>query len=98
MEAFNQLLTSVKDPLTGSFVPDTTGLVRLMETQYANETPEIIKSLNSAPSAKYQGYTRLQEFVRDGFDLSNQGMRDLDHFLNNHGTMPIPRYVPDGIE
>jgi hypothetical protein len=99
--AFNKLVTfrlaPELDPVLNVHVPDTTGVIDLLEKQYPQELPRLIEDLNSQPSPKYTGYTRLQEFMRDTFDLSAAAMGQINYFLVNKGQIPMPSYVPPGI-
>lgn len=96
--AFNDLVDHVQDQETGRFVPNTESLVKLLTTEYRNESERLLIDLNSAPSDKYRNYTRFQEFIRDGFGLSDTQMESLDTFLSNNGEFPAPSFVPEGIE
>lgn len=96
MNAFDKMLT-FRQTEEGKHVPDTTELIRMMEKNYTQETPQLVRDLVSMPSAKYMGQTRFQEFIRDGFGLDDQGMRNLEEFLDNGGRVVGPTIVPDGI-
>jgi hypothetical protein len=96
MSAFDQLVQFKQDG--NQFVPDTEGVRNLFQRSYPNEYSQLVRDVNMEDSHKYPGYTRLQEFVRDGFNLSEEGMKVLDTFLENGGDMPVPKFVPDGIK
>lgn len=98
MEAFNKLVTFRLDPDTQVHVPDTSGVISMMDKYYPNEKAQVVQDLVSAASTKYAGLTVMQEYIRDGFGLSPQAMATLDTFLNNGGTMPFPSFVPAGID
>lgn len=99
INAFNTLGSKfVMDPDRQVHVPDTTELVKVLSTDFKEELPEVILALNSLPSAKYPGQTVYQEFLREYGGLDEAGMRNLETFLDNKGQLPIPTYVPDGID
>lgn len=97
VSALDQLVEFVQDEETGAFVPNSKPLITVLEEDYATELPYVIQEINSQPSPKYQGYTRLQEYVRDGFGLDSAAMKELDTFLQNGGQFAVPNFVPEGI-
>jgi hypothetical protein len=97
MTAFNKLVDFREDPDTRSFVPDTSELIALLEKDYSKELPQVIIDLNSRASGKYPGHTLYEEFIRDAFELTPEGMENLDYFFKNKGQFPTPAFVPEGI-
>ena len=97
-QAFNALVDYKQEPETGFFVPDTEPLRQLLESEFKHEATQLVVDLNAAPSEKYQGYTRFQEFIRDGFGLNDTQMTSLDEFLQTGGRWSTPRFVPDGVD
>jgi hypothetical protein len=95
--AFDQLI-EIKRDANDIPVPDTEGVRALFQREYPNEYRQLIKDVNTEDSAKYPGYTRMQEFIRDGFGLNEEAMSTLDLFLNHGGKMPVPNFVPDGVK
>lgn len=98
MVAFDTLVRTKYDPELQIQVPDTSGLVSLLEKKYPVELPRLIEDLNAQSSPKYPGLMRFQQYIKDAFDLTPQAMQDLNYFLQNKGQMPIPAYVPLGVD
>lgn len=97
MTAFDRLVEFREDPDTHEFVPDTSGVIELLQADYANELPQIVEDVNTMPSQKYPGLTMFQQFIRDYAGLDAAGMQRLDYFLQNNGTFAVPAFVPEGI-
>lgn len=96
--AFDQLIEFVADPDNPqAFVPNTAGVIGLLEKHYPNEMPHVIRDLVSQPSPKYAGHTLMQEYIRDGFGLDATAMKELDAFIHNGGMFNVPKFVPEGI-
>lgn len=102
LKAVNRLadFREIPDVITGKpvFVPDTTGIRELLDTDFAKEKPQFLYDLNTEPSKKYPGATLFQQFIKDGFDLDAQAMETLNYFVSNKGQMPLPPVVPEGID
>lgn len=96
-EALDTFVTYRYDEELGRQVPDTSGLVNLLEKDFVHELPQLIDDLNARPSQKYPGLTLLQENLREYAQLDDAGMERLDYFLHNGGKLPIPAFVPEGI-
>lgn len=97
MTAFDRLVEFREDPDTHEFVPDTGGVLELLQTDYANELPQIVEDVNTMPSQKYPGLTMFQQFIRDYANLDGGAMQQLDYFLKNNGRFAVPAFVPEGI-
>lgn len=97
LKAFNALY-NYRAGEDGSFIPDTSELVRLIQEDFNQEKNHIIVALNSMPSERYANHTVFEEFLRDYFDLDERQMRQVYEFLSNKGEVPRPQYVPKGIK
>lgn len=96
LKAFNALY-NYRASEDGSFVPDTSELVKLIQEDFNQEKNHIIVALNSMPSERYANHTVFEEFLRDYFDLDANQMRRVYEFLSSKGEIARPQYVPKGI-
>lgn len=97
VKALNQLANYRKNE-AGEFVPDTTALAELLQTEFAKELPQIVQDIAALPSQKYQGTPMFVEFIKDYFQLEDAGMKELFTFLNTGGKTAFPSFVPEGID
>lgn len=96
--ALDTLVTFKPDPEEPTrFVPNTDGLIGLLQKEFPKEVDQVIADLNSLPSAKYQGLTRFQEFIMEHANLDAPAMKRLDTFLQNGGRLDYPSFTPAGI-
>jgi hypothetical protein len=98
VQALEALVTRVQDPLTNRPVPNTEPLVKLLQTSFPQERPDLDESFLASPSAKYQGHNLFQEYLRDYGNLDDQGLMTVQQILQNGGKLPTPSFVPEGID
>jgi hypothetical protein len=98
VQALEALVTRVQDPLTNRPVPNTEPLVKLLQTSFPQELPDLAESFLASPSAKYQGHNLFQEYLRDYGNLDDQGLMTVQQILQNGGKLPTPSFVPEGID
>lgn len=95
-EAFDRLVTYTQDE-SGVPVPDTSAFLSLLEEEYPKEAPALIWDFAKTPSVKYQGYTRFQEVLKDGFGLTPESIQEITGFLERGGTFNFPKFVPENL-
>lgn len=99
VNAFNQLVTSYREnEQDGSYVPDTTAVRQIFKQEYPQEYEQLLYDELSQGSDKYAGYTKMEEIVRDAFGIQGQAVQHLETFLRSGGQIPVPEYVPRGID
>jgi hypothetical protein len=94
---FNALVQFVQDE-TGNWVPNTAPFADYVETKFEAEKIPLLVELLSRPSKKYNGWSVQEELIRDHIGLDETGMEQLQMLFKNGGRLPIPSYLPPGID
>lgn len=97
VQALDALVTRVRDDANRP-VPNTEPLVSFLSKSFPQELPDLAESLLAMPSSKYHGTTLFQQYIRDYGNLDEQGLYLVQQVIENGGRLPIPSYVPVGID
>jgi hypothetical protein len=98
VEALDALVSKVPDPQDGIPIPNTQPMIKFLSESFPQELPRLAEDILSMNSQRYPGFTRFQEYIRDYADLDEQGLRLVQDVLDNGGRLPVPSFVPPGID
>lgn len=81
----------------GEFAPDTAALREYLRTEYPREHRAVYEDFLAEPSPRYAGLTVLQEYLKDGFGVTDGTLEAVDYMLR-HNRLPVPEFTPRGLD